>query len=78
MEIEYKCIKSMYKKIWDLRSRKKNLWGKKKVIKMAGKVGFEPTTNRLTVYCATAAPLPNYHFKYTSYKNYWRKCLVHF
>lgn len=26
---------------------------------MAGVVGFEPTTNRLTVYCATAAPHPN-------------------
>jgi hypothetical protein len=27
--------------------------------KMAGKEGIEPTTNRLTVYCATTAPLPN-------------------
>jgi hypothetical protein len=28
-------------------------------VKMAGKEGIEPTTNRLTVYCATTAPLPN-------------------
>ena len=39
-------------------------------LKMAGKVGIEPTTNRLTVYCATAAPLPNIdRNKSTSYKN---------
>ena len=43
---------------------------------MAGKVGLEPTTNRLTVYCATTAPLPNkLENKSSSYKNYWSKCL---
>lgn len=45
---------------------------------MAGKVGLEPTTNRLTVYCATTAPLPNTENKSPSYKNYWSKSLVLF
>ena len=46
---------------------------------MAGKVGLEPTTNRLTVYCATTAPLPNrQENKSPSYKNYWSKSLVLF
>jgi hypothetical protein len=30
----------------------KNLFGTNGIQKMAGKVGLEPTTNRLTVYCA--------------------------
>jgi hypothetical protein len=30
-----------------------------KLKKMAGMEGFEPTTNRLTVYCATTAPHSN-------------------